>query len=489
MVMIEPREVEPTTFASMIATRTFFPAKYITQAREELGDVLKRTGNRLLDFPASETKTGAIETTQDGEKYARWFNEHRGEIGGVIVLMPNFGDERGAVAALRDANVPIYIITEPDVIGKMSPADRRDGFCGRASITDNFWKYGIRYTVLAPHVLALTDPRAEEQIRYFDRVCRVANGVRRFKVGAIGARTTAFKTVRIDEDTLEKAGISMETYDLSDIIEQMKALRTNSREVREKMSFLRDYADWCQPSLRALPKIAKLGVVVDRLIEADGLDTIALRCWDEWQKYKAFDFSPCVLLSDYNNRGVPAACEVDVGNAVTMYALRLASGNTSACLDWNNNYTLADEDKAILFHCGPVPQKMMTKKGRIDEHKIIKNAVGRDQCGYGCNQGRITPGDMVFGSMRTADGKLQFYVGIGRFTEDPIEKEFFGCAGVTQIPELQTVLLHVCREGHRHHTSATHGSPEVANAMYEALTNYRGFEVARPQLEPVKAFR
>ena len=494
--MIESRKVEPTAFASMIATRTFFPAKYIAQAREELSDVLKKTGNRLLDFPAGETKTGAIETTQDGEKYARWFDEHRKEIGGVILTMPNFGDERGAVAALRDANVPIYIQTQPDEIGKMSPADRRDGFCGRVSITDNFWKYGIKFTVLEPHVLALKDSRFQSRIKYFDTVCRVANGMERFRVGAIGGRTSAFKTVRIDEDALEKAGISMETYDLLDVYMRMKAIKGDDKALKEKTDFLQDYATWCEASKKALPNIARLGVILDQIIEENGLDAIALRCWDEFQKYEELNFSPCVLLSDYNNRGVPAACEVDVGNAIAMHALRLASKNAAACLDWNNNYR-EDANKTILFHCGPVPQEMMTEKGWIQEHSIIKNAIGRDGCGYGCNQGSIKPGDMVFASSRTADGKLQFYIGTGKFTEDPIEKEFFGCAGVAEIPELQKVLLHVCEEGHRHHTSATHITEDtktfvfksaVANAIYEALTKYNGFDVRRPQLEERKQF-
>ncbi len=485
--MIQPRRVRPTTFASLIATRTNFPAKYITQARKELAAVLKKTGNKLLNFPSGETPTGGVETTQDGEKYAKWFDKHRSEIGGVIVLMPNFGDERGAVAALRDARVPIYIQTQPDEIGKMAPADRRDGFCGRISITDNFWKFDIPFTVLPPHTLAVTAPRFKQQVDYFDRVCRVATGARRFRVGAIGARTSPFKTVRIDEDALERAGVSMETYDLLDVFSQMEGIKDSDRTLKKKIAFLEDYATWCKPSRRVLPTIARLGVVLDRIITDDGLDTIALRCWDEWQKYKKFDLSPCVLLSDYNNRGIPAACEVDVGNAITMYVLRLASGNPAACLDWNNNYG-DEEDKTILFHCGPVPREMMTQKGWIDQHQIIKNSIGRDECGYGCYQGRIKPGKMIFGSSRTADGRIQFYLGTGTFTKDKIEKAFFGCAGVAQIPGLQDVLLHVCEEGHRHHTSVTHGGPVLANAVYEALTKYRGFDVRRPQLEEKKAF-
>jgi len=475
---LEKRTVKPTTFALFVGTRTFFPPKYIKQARTEIPRVLKSLGNDFLEFPASRTKTGGIETTQDGEKYARWLERNRGKFGGVILSQANFADERGVVAALRDARVPIYIQTYPDRLDAMGNEDRRDGFCGRISITDNLWKYRIPFTILPPHTLDVKDPRFKEQVRYFDRVCRVANGLRRLRVGAIGARTTAFKTVRIDEDALEAHGISVETYDLLDVYFRMEAVKESDSAFKEKVRDLKRYSLWPDASRKALPAIAKLGVVLDRIIEEDGLHAIALRCWIELQKY--LSISPCVLMSRYNDRGVPAACEVDIGNAVTMYALMQASGDVAACLDWNNNYGTGPEteDRAILFHCGPVPQKMMRQKGWIEDHPLLARDVGKGK-GYGCNQGRIKPGPFTFASMRTWAGKPEFYVGEGEFTKDPIPKEFFGCAGVVKIPELQKVLLYICNEGHRHHTSVTPGN--VVSAVYEALTKYRDMKVAQPQ--------
>ncbi len=464
-------KISKTKFALFVGTRTFFPPKYIEQARTEIPGVLKDLGNDFLEFPSDMTATGGIETTADGEKYARWLEDHRGEFGGVILSQPNFADERGVVAALKNAGVPIYIQTYPDKLDAMGPADRRDGFCGRISITDNLWKYKIPFTILPPHTLEVTDPRFREQIRFFDSVCRVANGLNGLRVGAIGARTTAFKTVRIDEDALEAHGISMETYDLLQVYMKMEEIKETDPEYRDKIADLEQYSIWSDASKKAMPTIAKLGVIIDRIIEEDGLQAIALRCWDEMQQY--LHISPCVLMSQFNERGIPAACEVDVGNAVAMYALMQASGEPVACLDWNNNYG-DDEDKCILFHCGPVPQQMMLEKGWIDDHQIIKNAVGPGK-GYGCNQGRIKPGDLTFASMRTAEGKPEFYVGEGEFTTDPIPDIFFGAAGVAEIPDLQDVLLYVCENGHRHHTSVTTG--HVAEAVYEGITKYSNMNV------------
>jgi L-fucose isomerase-like protein len=156
-----------------------------------------------------------------------------------------------------------------------------------------------------------------------------------------------------------------------------------------------------------------------------------------------------------------------------MYGLSRASGNVATCLDWNNNYG-EDDNKCILFHCGPVPQAMMTAKGQISDHLILSSTLGSG-CSYGCNIGRIAPTPFTFGSMLTDSGKLKFYLGEGKFTQDPIPDSFFGCAGVAEINNLQDVLQKVGYGGHRHHVSVTPG--QVLAPVQEAYQKYLGYEV------------
>jgi L-fucose isomerase-like protein len=158
-------------------------------------------------------------------------------------------------------------------------------------------------------------------------------------------------------------------------------------------------------------------------------------------------------------------------------ALRLGSARPVTCLDWNNNYG-EDDDKCILFHCGPVPKSLMANRGCITEHAILANDVGKG-CSYGCHVGRIAPTDFTFGSLLTDAGKLRVYLGQGRFTHDPIPDDFFGCAGVAHIEQLQDVMLHVGRYGFRHHVSCTPGF--VQAPVREALQDYLGYEVSFPQ--------
>jgi L-fucose isomerase-like protein len=462
---------EKSKFALFIGNRGFFPASLLTAARDEMAGVLGDLGHEVLTLDAGATRHGAVETAREGEIYANFLRANAGKFAGVILSLPNFGDETGAVTALKDAGVPILIHAYPDELDKMAPALRRDSFCGKFSIMDVFCQHGLPFTALKPHTAHPRSSRFAANIDYFDRLCRVVKGMKSMVVGAIGARTTAFKTVRIDEIALQKNGITMEVLDLAEIIARVAALSADDNKVKAKAAVLKNYASWNGVPDAALGTLAKLGVVFDAVVEDYKLDAVAIRCWVELQAQ--LHVSPCVLLSEMNNRGVIAACEVDVGNAVAMHALSQASGNVATCLDWNNNY--AEEDnKCILFHCGPVPQAMMTSKGQISDHLILANTFGTGS-GYGCNIGHIAPTPFTFSSMLTDSGKLKFYVGQGKFTKDTIPENFFGCAGVAEIDHLQDTLQKIGYGGHRHHVSVTPG--HVADPVKEALEKYLGYEV------------
>jgi L-fucose isomerase-like protein len=467
------RSVKKCTFALFFGNRGFFPGSLMAGARSEMKAALEKLGHSVLMLDEKLTRFGGVETPAEGKIFADFLKKHAGEFQGVILCLPNFGDENGAVAALQDCGVPILVQAYPDELDKMAPELRRDAFCGKFSIMDVFCQNAMKFTALKPHTVHPKSPAFVQNIDHFDRMCRVVAGMKRMTLGAIGARTTAFKTVRIDELALQRAGITMETLDLTGVFHRMGKLDAKAKAVKEKKAALQAYTRWDGVPDAAVDKLTKLGVVLDQLVEELRLDTVALRCWVEMQEQ--LGISPCVLISEMNNRGITTACEVDVGNAVVMYVLRLASADVATCLDWNNNYG-DDPDKCILFHCGPVPQKMMTAKGQVTDHAILRNAVGPG-CAWGCNVGRISPTPFTFSSMLTENGRLSFYVGEGAFTKDPIPKEFFGCAGVAKIDKLQDVLQTIGLRGHRHHVSVTPST--VAAPVVEAFERYLGYDVMK----------
>lgn len=464
-------KISKSTFALYFGNRGFFPESLIADARKELSDTLTKLGYESLMMESSLTRYGAVESPEEGRTYARFLEDNRGKFEGVILCLPNFGDETGAISALQDAGVPIYVLAYPDELDKMDFKYRRDAFCGKFSVMDVFYQYQLPFTVFPPHTVHPFSKEFEVQIDTFDKVCKIVKGMKRMIVGAIGARTTAFKTVRYDELTLQKYGITTEVLDMSEVFSRVRKLDMAGSAAREKAERLKNYTDFSKVPAKSFENIVRFGVVIDEIITEYGLDALALRCWLEMEK--EFGVAPCVLLSEINDRGIPAACELDICNAVTMYALHLASGKPATCLDWNNNYG-DDPDKCILFHCGPVPQSLMTAKGEVIDHPMFAKALGAG-CGVGCNVGRIAPNRITFASSKTTDGKLYFYMGEGEFTNDTIQEGFFGCGGVAKISDLQDKLYKIGYNGYRHHVSVTTGN--LSTALREAFTRYLGYEI------------
>ena len=455
-------------FALYFGNRGFFPEKLIAGARTELSEAVIKAGYEPLLMPEGSTRYGAVESTEEGRKYAKWLSEQT-DVDGVILCLPNFGDETGAVAALENAGVPIWIVAYPDEKDLLDFDNRRDAFCGKFSVMDVFYQYNIPFTVIPPHVLSPTDPRFIDQIEYFATVCRIVNGCRKFTIGAIGARTTAFKTVRYDELTLQKYGITTEVLDLSEIIARVRSYDTSQPAYRIKADHLRGYTDMSRVPDSPFDNMVKLGLVLDEVIEEYSMNAIAVRCWIELEK--ELQIAPCTLLGDLNDRGIDAACELDVANALVMHALKVASERPATVLDWNNNWD-DDENKCILFHCGPVPQSLMQKKGVVIDHPMFAKDLGPG-CGWGPNQGRIKAMPFTFASAKTQDGKIYIYSGEGEFTEDVIPEQFFGCAGVAEIDDLQEKLSVIGKNGYRHHVSVT--PDHIGGALREALETYLGY--------------
>jgi L-fucose isomerase-like protein len=383
--------------------------------------------------------------------------------------MPIFIDENGAITALQDAGVPILMQAYPDEIGKMDFKHRRDAYCGKFSVTDVFYQYKIPFTVLKPHVVHPLSEAFRQNLDDFAQICRVVNGMKRFNLGCIGARTTAFKTVRFDEVTLQRYGINVESFDLSELIFKVNNKKDDDAVVLEKIKRLENYADFSKVPAKNKLTLAKISVVIDEYIDEYKLDAVTLRCWNEMET--VLRVCPCVLISELNDRGIVCSCEIDLTSAITMRAMALASEKPTACLDWNNNYG-DDENKVILFHCGPVAQSLMAGKGEVTEHKMF--AKGDPGSGWGTNEGRIAPFEMTFSNGFTENGKLKVYVSEGKFTDDVIEKAFFGCGGVAQIPDLQNKLIKLAKGGFKHHTTV--GVGKMKSVLLEAFS-YLGYEI------------
>lgn len=460
-------------FAVYFGNRGFFPGELIESAIADYRKVLAAHGHEALIMEGAGTRYDAVETPEEGVKFAAFLKEHDGEYDGLILSLPNFGDENGAVVALRDVKVPILVQAYPDEIGAMDFAHRRDAVCGKIAMCNVLRQAGIRYTLTKKFAVKPDSPDFAEDLRDFAAVCRVVNGMRNIYIGAIGARTTAFKTVRFDEIAYQKNGINIETFDMAQVFALMDAADADAVAAKKAKYF--DYADFTGVEAEKAESIARFGVALDQLIAQYNLKAVAIRCWDELEK--RYGIAPCLAMSVLNETGIAAACEMDVNNAVMMRAVALASDSPVGLFDVNNNYGDAT-DRAIMFHCSAIPGSMLSCKGCIGEHLMFKKAYG-PRTGVGIFGGPVKPMPLTVGSFKTENGKLCGFVTEGEATGDKIEPAFFGTGFVFKKDDNDAngMLNYMSRNGYRHHVAFVRGNWSAA--IVEAFSNYLGFEIER----------
>ncbi|HMD38760.1 MAG TPA: L-fucose/L-arabinose isomerase family protein [Candidatus Acidoferrum sp.] len=460
------------TMGVIVGNRGFFPDHLAKTGREEMIQALQKAGMDAVALGPEESKHGAVETYEEAKRCAELFKSKGGVIDGVIVTLPNFGDERAIADTLRLArlDVPVLVQATPDTQSKMTITHRRDSFCGKMSACNNLTQYGIPYSLTTLHTEAPDSAEFVQDLEWFAAVCRVVKGLRNLRIGALGARPTAFNTVRYSEKLLEASGISVETLDLSEVLGRIARMKDTDEAAVQKLQSIQKYVSTQNIPQAALLKMAKLGAVVDEWMKATHLQISAVQCWTSLEEN--LGVVPCTVMSMMSDSLLSSACEVDVCGVLGMHALQLASETPSALLDWNNNYG-SDPNKAVCFHCSNLP-KHFFKDVKMDYQAIIAGTVGMENT-FGTCVGQVKAGAMSFARFSTDDaaGRIRGYSGGGRFTDDPLET--FGGAGVVEIAGLQKLLRYICENGFEHHVAANFST--VAPAVHEAATRYLGWEM------------
>ncbi len=463
-----------TTLGLIVGNRGFFPSHLCEEGRADMIRVLQEEGFKVIALGPEDTEYGSVESLSDARKCADLFKAHADEISGIVVTLPNFGDERAVANTIRFSglDVPVLVQATPDVVGKMDIKNRRDSFCGKMSVCNNLTQYGIPYSLTTLHTVAPDSGGFRADVREFAAVCRVVKGMKGARFGMLGARPSAFKTVRFSEKLFERAGISVETLDLSDAYGRAEALGDDDPDVKAKRAAIEAYAQTTGVPGAALNRMARFGVVIDRWVEEEELDATAIQCWTSLEEY--FGIVPCTLMSMMSNRLAPSACETDITGLAGMYAMALASGKPSMLLDWNNNYG-DDPDKGVVFHCSNLPADVLISDIPVMSYQeIIAGSVGKENT-FGAICGRIKAGPFTFCRVATDDvnGTIKAYIGEGRFTDDVLDT--FGGAGVVEIENFQDLLYNICIYGWEHHVAAN--LSQVSEAVAEAMDKYMGWDV------------
>jgi L-fucose isomerase-like protein len=458
----------------IVGSREFFNGTLALNARSETIAQLDKLGIGHYILPVGETLNGAVESKEDVRKYVKFFDEHRHDIDGIVVLLPNFGDEIAVVETIHRSglNVPVLVQACNDDVDKVDLRGRRDAFCGKLSVCNNLYQYGVPFSDTTTHTSDIASEEFAGDLDRFARVCRTVKGLRNARIGSIGARTGAFQTVRYSEKILQASGITVVTVDLSEILGAAKAISDDAPEVQAQLDKMATYGRIPAHIKREnILKQARLTLAVNRWIEENECDASAIQCWTSVQDN--YGCATCLSMSMMSERLMPSACEVDVAGAISMYALALASGAPPALLDWNNNYG-READKCVCTHCGNFPKSFLGVEPEISNLDVLGTTIGPEKC-FGAVKGKVAPGPMTYFRLSTDDmaGKVKSYTGEGRFTDDPFPMD--GGIAVTELPRMRELLHHLCRNGFEHHVAMVRGNH--AAVLDEAVSRYMKWDL------------
>jgi L-fucose isomerase-like protein len=472
--MNQPAQI---TLGVIVGNRGFFPAHLCDSGRKEILQTLEKLGIQAVILPTTATRFGAVESMADAQKCADLFKENREQINGILVTLPNFGDERGVAHAIRwsGLKVPVLVHAFNDDPKIMTIKDRRDSFCGKMSVCNNLRQFDLPFTLTRLHTVSPDNKSFQQDLADFTVTCRVVKALKNLRIGALGARPAAFNTVRYSEKLLEQSGISIETLDLFELFGWVGKMKDSDAAVTAKLKEIQAYVAAKNIPPVALLKMAKFGVAVDKWMKDTRLNATAIQCWTALEEF--FGVVPCTLMSMMSNLLMSSACEVDIMGTVAMYAMAQASGKPSALVDWNNNYG-EDPDKGVVFHCSNLPKAVFVERGEgkpvMDYQEIIAGTVGKANT-YGTVVGRVKASPFTFLRVSTDDaaGRIRAYVGEGALTDDPLKT--FGGYGVVEIRNFQKLLRYICENGFEHHVAIN--SARICAGVKEALSKYLRWEV------------
>lgn len=457
------------TFGVIVGTRGFFNPEHAKNARVEIMKKIEDLGYGIVILPQDATDHGAVEAIHDAAKCASLFRQHSEEIDGVVVILPNFGDEIGIVETLSRAqlNVPVLVQASKDQVDKVDVKGRRDSFCGKISVCNNLVQYGIPFTGTTSHTVDIMDDEFTGDLDRFARICRIVKGLTTARIGAVGARPAAFQTVRYSEKIFQQQGITVVPIDLSEIIAGANKMDDGAAKVQEKLKDIKNFGKIPSTILeKNIVRQAKFGVVVEDWMEENMLDASCIQCWESIQNN--YGCATCLTMSMMGEKLMPSACEVDLAGAVSMYALALASSKAPGFLDWNNNYG-EEVDKCVNTHCSNFPKSFIGTDIEISELDVLGESLGRENC-FGAIKGKVAPGEMTFFRMSTNDveGRIHAYLGEGEFTDDPFPID--GGVAVCHIKNLNALLNHITKNGFEHHVAMVRGHWE--GVLKEAIDTY-----------------
>ena len=433
---------------SRSSSRIIWPRR----AAKRLSRFWRQPAQTAIVLSPEESKYGAVETYTESQRCAELFKKHADEIDGIIVTLPNFGEERGIADAIRLAGlkVPVLVQATPDRSDAMTIATRRDSFCGKMSACNNLMQYGIPYSLTTLHTESLTSAEFKADLEWFSAVCRIVKGLKNLRIGAIGARPTAFNTVRYSERIFETSGITIETIDLSEIFGRINRMKDNDDAAQAKLAAIKKYVTHGGDSRRCAAEDGQAGRGDRRMDEADARDR---------QRGAVLDFDGGVLrrgaVHDHEH-DVERADSLGLRSGCARHAEHVHDGagvgHAVGAAGLEQQLRQRSQQVRLLPLLEPAEAFLQGRAGWTTRRSSPARWASENT--FGTCVGRVKPGAMSFARYSTDDrrGMIRGYTGAGAvYRRSAGDLWRRGRGGDSATAE---AAAHICREGFEHHVAA-----------------------------------
>ena len=249
--------------------------------------------------------------------------------------------------------VVIWAIKEPDFEGKLK---LNSLVCANA-ITSALYKMGAKFKFFYEDY---KNEQFYKRLARYLNVVNVKNKLKKTRIGLVGARSTGFQDVTVDElSLLKKIGPRVHFISIAEVFERAKKIKSQiTKGVAEE---IRGKGKLENIGQGELVKSAEVYQALKELASENNLDALAVRCLPEFAQL--YGTVICGCLSFLTDDGIIAACEADVCGAISMLIQKyLSDGNSPFLADLIE----VDNDKntGLFWHCGVAPCSL-AKNGEV----------------------------------------------------------------------------------------------------------------------------
>jgi len=439
------------------AHRAVFSPALARKMRQAALQAFAKVGLEAVAPDENLCRHGLVESSEEAARTAELFRKEG--VAGVVIGAMNFGNEVPAAEA-ADLGVPVFVFGCKEE-GRLTPAaNRRDAFCGALSIGAALRHRGIIYTFPQAPICFPQEPSFLRDLEHFARACQVVGGIAGASYGQFGPRPREFETCVFNEVALlRRFNVKIQPFPLSELFADALALQ-DAKKIKQVMAEMSAMADVSLVPGSRLERLARLEIALEQRVRKYDLAGFALQCWTLIQEQ--FEVSPCAVMARFSQRGLPAACEVDIHGAMSMHLLGLASGHPAGLADWNNRH-YKRRNVFSAWHCGVFPPGMAKKKPQIKHQKIIGAVTGADKA-FGTLEFEMKPGPVTLARLtETPDGEFKLLIAEGKVV--PAEGETFGAHGWVEVSDLDC-LYRALLADFPHHTGIVQG--RVGRVLVEA---------------------